>query len=54
MSGSGTMQVDGDFFSVRAGDTIIVPDGAFHKVFNYDSESDLVFIAIFEKYSDRV
>lgn len=37
------------YFPVSAGDVVLIPDGAFHKVFN-ESEEDLEFVCVFEKY----
>ena len=50
-SGYGTMQLDSETFEVTAGDIVMIPDGAFHKVFNASgSISDLVFVCVFQKY----
>ena len=46
-SGFGTMEVDEVTKEVKAGDTVIIPDGAFHKVYNGSSNEDFSFIAIF-------
>lgn len=57
ISGYGTMQLHDSKFPVQSGDIVLIPDGAFHKVFNQatwedesDSKSDLVFICVFQKY----
>ena len=50
ISGRGSMIVDGDDyrnFSVKAGDVVLIPDGAFHQVINNSSE-ELYFICIFD------
>jgi len=51
--GEGTMVVGTNTYNVKAGDTILIPDGDFHKVFNtssYDIEpyGDLEFICVFD------
>ena len=49
--GAGTMQLDEEIFDVAAGDIVLIPDGAFHKVFNdKGSKQDLVFVCVFQKY----
>ena len=53
MKGEGTMIVGTNTYEVKAGDTILIPDGDFHKVFNtssYDIEphGDLEFICVFD------
>ena len=45
--GNGTMQLDEETFDVAAGDIILIPDGAFHKVFNKNGKQDLVFVCVF-------
>jgi len=51
-SGVGTIEVGQNAYDVSPGDIVLIPDGAFHKVYNNGNE-DLVFIAIFEKYDKR-
>jgi oxalate decarboxylase/phosphoglucose isomerase-like protein (cupin superfamily) len=49
ISGSGRMIVDGDQyneFGVNAGDVVMIPDGAFHKVINH-TEQSLYFVCVF-------
>ena len=49
-SGSGRMIVDGDTyneFGVAAGDVVLIPDGAFHKVINNGTEP-LYFVCVFD------
>jgi mannose-6-phosphate isomerase-like protein (cupin superfamily) len=48
--GAGTMQLDEETFDVAAGDIVLIPDGAFHKVFNKNGKQDLVFVCVFQKY----
>jgi mannose-6-phosphate isomerase-like protein (cupin superfamily) len=52
VKGNGKMDVGGQKSDVKADDIILIPRGSFHKVFN-TSESDLVFVCVFEKYGDR-
>jgi quercetin dioxygenase-like cupin family protein len=49
-SGVGTMQLNEDVFTVQTGDIVMIPDGAFHKVFNQNSKQDLVFNCVFQSY----
>jgi len=45
--GEGMMQIDEEKFSVKEKDIILIPDGAFHKVYN-KSDTDLEFVCIFD------
>jgi len=47
VQGSGIMIVDEQRFRVNAGDIILIPDGAFHRVIN-DGEMDLLFNCVFD------
>ena len=50
VSGTGKMIVDGDEyneFAVKAGDVVLIPDGAFHKVIN-NSDERLYFVCVFD------
>jgi oxalate decarboxylase/phosphoglucose isomerase-like protein (cupin superfamily) len=40
----------GGAFFVRPGDTVLIRDGYFHKVWNESETEDLIFICVFEKY----
>ena len=42
------MTVGGNSYLVFPNDTVLVPDGAFHKVWNTSEDVDLVFVCIFE------
>jgi len=46
-SGFGRIEVGDEIKEVKAGDTVIIPDGQFHKVYNNSSTEDFSFIAIF-------
>ena len=50
MKGEGTMIVGTNTFEVKAGDTILIPDGDFHQVTNtgFYAEDDLEFISVFD------
>ena len=50
MKGEGTMIVGTKTFEVKAGDTILIPDGDFHQVHNtgFYAEDDLEFICVFD------
>jgi oxalate decarboxylase/phosphoglucose isomerase-like protein (cupin superfamily) len=45
--GTGVMIVDDEKFRINAGDIILIPDGAFHRVIN-DGETDLLFNCVFD------
>lgn len=47
VQGTGIMQVDEERYRVNAGDIVLVPDGAFHRVIN-DGEMHLVFNCVFQ------
>ena len=47
MSGQGRMEVDEETLLVTAGDVVLVPDGAFHRVYNETTES-LYFVCVFD------
>ena len=46
VSGSGEMEIDGCKFVVSPGKVALIPDGAFHRVFNTGNE-DLYFVCVF-------
>ena len=50
MKGEGTMIVGTNTYEVKAGDTILIPDGDFHQVHNtgFYAEDDLEFICVFD------
>ena len=47
VQGTGMMIVDEERFRIIAGDIILIPDGAFHKVIN-DGEQHLIFNCVFQ------
>lgn len=47
VDGSGRMELDGEVFDVQSGDVILIPDGAFHRVFN-TTDSPLYFVCVFD------
>jgi|TARA_R100001163_G_C5058568_1_gene195200 mannose-6-phosphate isomerase-like protein (cupin superfamily) len=53
--GQGKMKLDGATLSVKAGDVVQIPDGAFHKVIN-ESDESLYFVCVFDgkRYDDKV
>jgi|LWDU01.1.fsa_nt_gi glycerol-3-phosphate cytidylyltransferase len=53
MSGTGKMQIGDNEFSVEAGKTFTIPDGAFHKVYNTSHDEDLFFICVFNQRRDH-
>lgn len=46
--GEGEMVVGTSKFKVTAGDTILIPDGLYHKVWNHSKVEDLIFICVFD------
>ena len=50
IKGDGTMIVGTNTFEVKAGDTILIPDGDFHQVHNtgFYADDDLEFICVFD------
>lgn len=47
VAGSGVMIIDEEKFRVVAGDVMLIPDGAFHRVIN-DGEQHLIFNCVFD------
>ena len=53
MKGEGKMVVGTNTYNVKAGDTILIPDGDFHKLgnttgYNIEPYGDLEFICVFD------
>lgn len=48
VSGKGSIQIDNDLYNAEAGDVFLIPDGAFHKVFNGSDVEPLYFICVFD------
>lgn len=46
INGSGEMEIDNERFAVTAGDIVLIPDGAFHKVYNTGTIG-LYFVCVF-------
>ena len=49
--GSGVMKIDDEEFLVTKGDIVLIPDGAFHKVYNtsnYKANNPLIFVCVFD------
>ena len=49
-SGTGRMQLDDEFINVTVGDIVLIPEGAFHKVYNDNQTDDLTFVCVFQSY----
>ena len=47
VSGSGRMLLDDEEFPVEAGDIVLIPDGAFHRVIN-DTAEPFYFVCVFD------
>ena len=45
--GAGRMKLKDRTFPVNSGDTVLIPDGDFHKVFNDSAIDDFVFLCVF-------
>jgi len=45
-SGNGIITVGDQKYSVETGDIVLIPDGAFHRVYNKSTE-DLCFVCVF-------
>jgi mannose-6-phosphate isomerase-like protein (cupin superfamily) len=52
VAGAGRMRLDGDEARVRAGDTVVIPPGARHKLWNTGGEPLVVLCACAPPYSD--
>tara|TARA_R110000782_G_scaffold189922_1_gene279847 strand:- start:16 stop:363 length:348 start_codon:yes stop_codon:yes gene_type:complete len=53
ISGHGKMEVNPEYirgatFFVQSDDTVLIPDGYFHKVWNESETEDLIFICVFD------
>lgn len=48
VSGVGAIQIDNDLYDVSSGDVFLIPDGAFHKVFNGSDTDNLYFVCVFD------
>lgn len=46
IEGKGKMQLDDDTFNVYPGDTVLIQDGVFHRVYSDDEE--MYFICVFD------
>ena len=51
--GYGEMQIDDELLEVRTGDIVLIPDGAFHKVYNKSGWEDLTFLCVFDGKRDH-
>ena len=52
VSGSGKMLLNDETFEVKAGDVVLIPDGAFHRVINDTAES-FYFVCVFDGKSSH-
>jgi mannose-6-phosphate isomerase-like protein (cupin superfamily) len=49
VSGHGVMDVgDNRGFRVHPGDVVLIPDGAFHRVYNRSNYEQLIFVCVFD------
>ena len=48
VSGTGAIQIDNDLYEAISGDVFLIPDGAFHKVFNKSDSDPLYFVCVFD------
>lgn len=49
-SGDGRMQLDDEFIQVKGGDIVLIPAGAYHRVYNDMIDEDLEFVCVFQRY----
>ena len=49
--GSGTMEIDNDFFPVKEGDTVLIQDGVFHRV--HANDDGCFFLCVFDGRRDH-
>lgn len=52
VEGKGQIQLDGEKQGIVSGDIVIVPRGAWHRVFN-EGNGNLTFLSLFQKYPGR-
>jgi mannose-6-phosphate isomerase-like protein (cupin superfamily) len=52
IQGTGIIQINEEQYRVNAGDVILIPDGAFHRVTN-DGEMNLLFNCVFDGKRDQ-
>ena len=48
VSGNGSIQVGDANLDVGPGSVVLIPDGAFHKVWNKSNQSALYFVCVFD------
>jgi quercetin dioxygenase-like cupin family protein len=48
VSGVGEMEIDDTRFNVQGGDVVLIPDGAFHRVYNTSHSNTLYFVCVFD------
>lgn len=48
VSGKGAIQIDNDLYEANPGDVFLIPDGAFHKVFNKSESEACYFVCVFD------
>ncbi len=51
--GHGAMEVDNNIYDVTAGNIVLIPDGAFHRVHNNSMYENLVFVCVFNGKRDH-
>ena len=49
-NGEGRMQLDDEYINVKAGDIVLIPAGAYHRVYNDSETYTLEFICVFQSY----
>ena len=48
ISGEGSIQIDNDLYNAEPGSVFLIPDGAFHKVFNKSDTEPVYFVCVFD------
>ena len=48
VSGTGNIQIDKNIIPIKPNTVVLIPDGAFHRVFNTHDIEDLYFVCVFD------
>ena len=52
VKGKGKLKFDNEIMEIKEGDIITIDHGKFHQTIN-ESDEDLIFLCVFEKYEER-
>ena len=53
ISGKAAIQINDDLYEAEAGSIFLIPDGAFHKVFNKSDTDFAYFVCVFDGQRDH-